>query len=127
MTAVPADGQEMHHMTTSCAVPTPAERHYTDIQDNAERTMLATIYTAIDAASRQAAAALHATGAQEKPPAYEYFAAVAHQKLFLVLCGADPETFAGGDPDIAALILCNGQKISEHWTRTAAAPDSLSR
>ncbi|MBN8950235.1 MULTISPECIES: hypothetical protein [unclassified Rhizobium] len=102
-------------MSNSCPVPTPAEKQYLDIQDRAERAMLTTIYKAIEDASKQAAEDLRSIGSQEVPPAYEYFASVAHQKLFLLLCGADPETFMGGNPEIAAHILENGRNISQHY------------
>ncbi|MGY5778656.1 hypothetical protein [Rhizobium sp. LEGMi135b] len=110
-------------MSKSCPVPTPAEKQYIDIQDRAERTMLATIYKAIEDASKQAEAELQTVGWQNRPPAYEYFAAVAHQKLFLLLCGADPETMTGGNPGIAARIIDNGRKLSEHyWVNSGAEP-----
>jgi hypothetical protein len=115
--------QEMHQVNESCPVPTPAERQYADIQDRAERAMLATIYKAIEDASRQAADDLRAIGSQETPPPRDYFAAVAHQKLFLLLCGADPETFMGGNAEIAAHIIDNGRKISEHyWVNKGVEP-----
>ncbi|WP_405048751.1 hypothetical protein [Rhizobium rhizogenes] len=60
--------------------------------------MLATIYAAIEKARQQAADELSSVGSELTPPAYDYFAAVAHQKLFLLLCGADPETFRGRKP-----------------------------
>ncbi|OHV77074.1 hypothetical protein [Rhizobium sp. LCM 4573] len=105
-------------MSNSCPTLTPAQRQFVDIQDKAERALLATIYKALEDATNQAAEEVQVTGSQEKPPAYEYFAAVAHQKLFLLLCGADPHTFADGDPDIAAYIIRNNQNISDHyWTK----------
>ncbi|MFK0165869.1 hypothetical protein [Rhizobium sp. NPDC090279] len=110
-------------MSDSCPVPTPAEKQYLSIQDRAERAMLTTIYKAIEDASRQATEDLRSIGSQETPPTYDYFAAVAHQKLFLLLCGADPETFMGGNPDIAASILENGRNISQHyWTNRGDEP-----
>ncbi|GAC1040140.1 hypothetical protein [Rhizobium sp. No.120] len=102
-------------MSGSCPIPTPDQKQYGDIQRRAEQAMLATIYQALEHASRQAANELKSVGSQEQPPAYEYFAAVAHQKLFLLLCGADPEAFMGGNPDIAARIIDNNQRISDHY------------
>jgi hypothetical protein len=41
-----------------------------------------------------------------------------------MLCGADPKTFEGGDPEIAGHIIRNAQNISEHyWKKTPAAAD----
>ncbi|TKT80437.1 hypothetical protein XW59_008165 [Aquamicrobium sp. LC103] len=110
-------------MNESCPVPTPAQRRYLEIQDKAERTMLAAIYKALEDAAKQAAEDLKSTEFQNSPPSYEYFAAVAHQKLFALLCGADPQTFAGGNPDIAARIIENGQKLSDHyWAKKGDVP-----
>ncbi|MGH6763621.1 MAG: hypothetical protein ACRECW_18780 [Phyllobacterium sp.] len=111
-------------MSESCPVLTPAERQYVDIQDKAEKAMMAAIYKALEDASKQAAEETRSVGLEEKPPAYEYFVAVAHQKLFLLLCGADPETFAGGNPEIAASIIGNGQRIADHYWRIAATEGS---
>jgi hypothetical protein len=102
-------------MNDSCPVLTPAERQYLDIQGKAEQVMMAAIHKAIEDAGKQAAEELHAAGSLERPPARDYFAAVAHQKLFLSLCGADAETFAGGNPEIATHIIANCQNISAHY------------
>lgn len=102
-------------MSDACPVPTPAERQYLAVQDKAERAMLASIYKALEDAARQTAEGLQASGLQDTPPGHDYFAAVAHQKLFVLLCGGDPETFEGGDPDIAARIIDNERLISEHY------------
>lgn len=107
-------------MPPSCPAPTPAERHYIEIQERAEQTMLAAIYRALRTASEQVADELKAIGAELPPPDHDYFVAIAQQKLFLMLCGADPETFEGGNPDIAAAVLQNGQNILEHyWSRAS--------
>jgi steroid delta-isomerase-like uncharacterized protein len=120
-------------MNDSCPVLTPVQRQYLDIQSRAETKMLETLYRALDLAAREAAEELQQTEWTEEPPAYDYFAAVAHQKLFLKLSGADPETMKGGDPKLAAAMLDNGRKISEHyWQGIPAAevsqsPESLHR
>lgn len=116
-------------MNESCPVLSPTEKQYADIQERAEQAMLATIYAALEDARQQAADELRSVGSEETPPAYEYFAAVAHQKLFLLLCGADAETFMGGDPDIAARIIANGRNISDHYwvgRTTKSDPDDPS-
>lgn len=77
--------------------------------------MMAAIYAALDEATRQAADEMRSAGLQEEPPAYEYFVAVAHQKLFLSLCGADPETFVGGNAEIAGRVIDNCGKIAEYY------------
>jgi predicted ester cyclase len=118
-------------MNDSCPVPTPVERQYLEIQSRAERKMLDTLWKALETAASEAAEELKATDWPERPPAYEYFAAVAHQKLFLRLAGADIDTMKGGDPKLAGFILDNGRKISEHYwqgrpaSEISQTPDSL--
>ncbi len=102
-------------MNDSCPVLTPAERQYAEIEARARQDMLAKIYKAIEEATAQAAEELKSTDWTEAPPAHDYFAAVAHQKLFVHLCGGDPETFRGGDPVLAGHILKNGQNIVDHY------------
>lgn len=102
-------------MTDSCPVLTPVERQYSEIEERARQAMLATILKAIEDATAQAAEELKSTEWTEAPPAYQYFAAVAHQKLFVLLCGGDLETYQGGDPQLAAHILKNGQNITDHY------------
>jgi steroid delta-isomerase-like uncharacterized protein len=120
-------------MNDSCPVLSTVERQYLDIQSRAEKKMLETLHKALDDAAGEAAAELATTEWQEAPPHRQYFAAVAQQKLFLLLSGADPETMKGGDPKLAAAILDNGRKISEHYWQgipaeaVSQSPESLSR
>ena len=113
-------------MSESCRVPTSAQRQYLDVQDRAERATLATICKALEDAAKQAAEELQSTEFRDSPPSYGYFAAAAHQKLFVLLCGGDPETLAGGDPDIAARILDNGRQLSDHYWAGRAVPTDAS-
>ncbi|MGO4319856.1 hypothetical protein, partial [Agrobacterium sp. MCAB5] len=82
-------------MSESCPVLTPAEQQVQDILERTEAAMMATIHAALERASKQAAEELQAVGSEIQPPPHDYFAAVAHQQLFLLLCGADPDTFEG--------------------------------
>ena len=110
-------------MSDTCPIPTPAERQYLEVQDRAERAMLAAIRKALEDAARQAADELQDTGFRDTPPGQDYFTAVAHQKLFIMLCGGDPETFEGGDPGIAAHIIDNFRMISDHyWSDNGSSP-----
>jgi hypothetical protein len=110
-------------MTETCRILTPAEQKIGGILDRSEHVMMAAIYKAIEDAASQTAEELRSTGAKNEPPAPDYFAAVAHQQLFLSLCRADPETFEGGDPEIATQIINNNQNISDHyWSKKAEGP-----
>lgn len=102
-------------MNTSCPVLIEAEQQYAQVQSRLEQKMMATIYAALREASEQASTELQTIDVDVPPPAHDYFVALAHQKLFLLLCGADTETFEGGDPKIAAHIIQNGQNICNHY------------
>ncbi|WFN86985.1 hypothetical protein [Agrobacterium pusense] len=105
-------------MSESCPVLTPAERQVQDILERKEAAMMASVHAAVERASKEVAEAFEATGSDVQPPPRDYFAAVAHQQLFLLLCGADPQTLEGGDPEIAGHIIRNAQNITEHyWKR----------
>jgi len=113
-------------MTQNCPVLTPAERQIVDIIHRADQALMATVYKALQDATDQAAAEFRSIGSEERPPAYEYFAAVLHHQMYCVMCGANPETMEGGDPEIAARILDNGQKIADHyWVGRNANPTGL--
>lgn len=107
-------------MTKSCPVLTPSQREFVDIQSATEKHMLQQILGAIDEATQETASQLLAKGSEFSPPPRDYFNAVAHQKLFLGLCGADLDTFAGGDPKLAEAIIKNLQSLAQHyWGHTA--------
>ena len=114
-------------MNTSCPVLSEAEKQYVEIQDRLEQEMMATIYAALGKASEQASKELQAIEIDLPPPSHEYFISFAHQRLFLLLCGADAETFEGGDPEIATSVIQNGQNIRDHyWVKTTqTSPENL--
>ena len=114
-------------MNESCPVLTPVERQYMEIDEKVRHAMMAKIYKAIEDATVDAAEQLKSTEWTNAPPAYEYFVSVAHQKLFVHLCGGDPETFQGGDPELAAHILKNGQNIVDHYFIGAKAAPGADR
>ena len=111
-------------MSESCPVLTPAERQVKAILERTEAAMIASIHAALERASKEVTEEFRAVDSDMRPPPRDYFAAVAHQQLFLMLCGADPKTFEGGDPEIAGHIIRNAQNISDHyWKKTPAAAD----
>ena len=110
--------KETRRLNTTCPVLTPAEKQFTEIQGRVEQAMMATIRAALRTASEQAAEELRAADLDEPPPDYEYFVSHAHQQLFLLLCGADPETFEGGDPETATFVIRNAQNIRDHYWAT---------
>ncbi|AWN45675.1 hypothetical protein DK419_04515 [Methylobacterium terrae] len=101
-------------MAASCPIPTPEQAQYAAILARAADAMRAAMTAALAEAARASAAELAAAGSPLPAPAEAYFAAVAHQALYCRLCGADPRTFSGGDPDRAAALLRNGRNIARH-------------
>jgi len=99
----------------ACPVLTPVERQVVDAISSAENALIATVYKAMEEATLQACAEMQAAGSSERPPSLAYFTSVVHHRMFCLMCGADPETMEGGDPDMASRILENGRKISEHY------------
>lgn len=102
-------------MTKSCPVLTPAERQVVDIIERAKQSMTHTVLKALEAATTQAAEEMQRVGSSENAPPYEYFAAVLHQHMYCVMCGANPDTFEGGDPRIAIDVIRNSQNIAKHY------------
>lgn len=77
-----------------------------------EQAMMASVNAAI----RKAAGDAHdedADIAKRLPP--HYFQRAALQLLFLQVCGADSETFKGGDPGVARRLLHVGRTIASQW------------
>ncbi len=104
-------------MSDSCPVLTPAERQLGDIIQRADEALMATVSKALEDAAKQAAEEMRVADLKEPPPAGEYFAAVLHQKMFLLLCGADAQTMKGGNAVLAGHLIRNQQNIVEHyWT-----------
>jgi Fe2+ or Zn2+ uptake regulation protein len=102
-------------MTENCRVLTPAERQIVDIIHRADQALLATVYKALQDATDQASIEFRSIKSTDRPPAYEYFAAVLHEKMYCLMCGADPETMKGGDPRIAVGVIRNSQNIAKHY------------
>jgi hypothetical protein len=108
-------GRERIFMSASCPVLTPTERQVVEILNRTQQAMLDAVYETIDKASREATDELVALGQDEQAATREFYTAVVHQKLFLRLCGADTETFMGGNPDTAAHIIENARNIAAHY------------
>lgn len=100
---------------TSCPVPTPEQRLFMEICQTAEKAMLGTIDKAIADAAAEMAAKVQSAGLEFAPADRDYFTFTAQQMLFVRLCGGDPETLEGGDPEIGEHILRNGRHIIDHY------------
>ena len=101
-------------MAEACPIQTPDERQRGAIVSQIEAALLQKVYEALKESEDMATAALQAVGMEAVPSLHGYFAATVHQKLYCVLCGADPETFAGGNPKTAVAVIRNAQQIAKH-------------
>lgn len=104
-------------MTENCPVPTPTERRISEIIMRADKTLADAVALSLEAATAQTAAELKAMGEEGSAPALEYFASVIHQRMYCLMCGADPDTFEGGDPKIAYHVIRNSRNIAkQYWS-----------
>jgi hypothetical protein len=94
---------------------TPSERQVVDIIHRADQALITAVFKALQEATDQAAAEVQSIGSAERPPSFEYFAAVVHHHMYCVMCGANPETMEGGDPRIAIGVIRNSQNIAKHY------------
>ncbi|RWY66064.1 hypothetical protein EHI46_29255 [Rhizobium leguminosarum] len=81
----------------------------------ADRIVMAAVDEAIDNAVRAAGSELQAVGSRASPQ--DYFADGVLRYLFFRLCGADPTTNRGGDPETAWKILYAARSVACHWER----------
>lgn len=91
------------------------DREIADVIERADKTLATAIFSALQHARDQAAGDMAAIGQEDATPALEYFAAVVHQRMYCLMCGADPDTFAGGNPEIAYDVIRNSQNIARHY------------
>ncbi|MBX5173382.1 hypothetical protein HJB84_26540 [Rhizobium sp. NZLR1b] len=86
----------------------------------ADKLLMAAVDEAIDNAAKAAGPELQAVGLSVSPR--DYFADGVLRHLFLRLCGADPATNTGGDPETAWKILYAGRSVARHWERERGKP-----
>jgi hypothetical protein len=102
----------------TCALPTPEQQKLLEIREAAERSMLETVFKAIDEAAAEVAGGLQEEGLQFEPTSKDYFLFTVQQVAFIRLCGGDPDTMQGGDPELGQRIVNNGQHIIDHYWRS---------
>lgn len=101
----------------TCSIPTPEQRKYLEIREAAERAMLEKVFKAIDDAAAEVADGFAREGLEFEPTSRDYFTFAAQQVLFVRLCGGDPDTLKGGDPEVGQRIVANGQHIIDQYWR----------
>ena len=102
----------------TCTLPTPEQREFLEIREAAEQTMLETVFKAIDEAAAEVSERLEQSGLQFEPTSKDYFLFTVQQVAFIRLCGGDPRTMQGGDPELGQRIVNNGQHIIDHYWRS---------
>ncbi|MBN9032145.1 MAG: hypothetical protein BGO05_07120 [Rhizobiales bacterium 63-7] len=100
-----------------CPVLSPEQRKFLEIREAAEMALFETIEKAVADAAAGASEAVRSAGLEFEPTHQDYFAFAAQQMLFVRLCGGDPRTLAGGDPETGDRILRNGRHIIDRYWR----------
>jgi len=77
--------------------------------------MLDKVYKAIEDATAEVADKFREDGLEFEPTSKDYLTFATQQVLFVLLCGGDPDTLQGGDPEIGAKGVRNGQHIIDHY------------
>ncbi len=85
------------------------------LMKRADAALWADVEEAIDRAVNTAGDELQSLGLTRSP--HDYFADGVLRHLFLRLCGADPETYTGGDPETAWKMLYVGRSVARHWEK----------
>ncbi|AYG70147.1 MULTISPECIES: hypothetical protein [unclassified Rhizobium] len=94
---------------------TLAERQIAEVISRTDRMLAAAVSRALEDATERAAEDMRAIGQEDVAPAMQYFAAVVHQRMYCLMCGADPDTFEGGNPETAYHVIRNSQNIARHY------------
>ena len=102
-------------MADSCPLQTPEERARSAIVARAQADLLEKVRAAVQEADATASAALRATGLTDVDPLADFFTADLHQKLYCLLCSANPDTFAGGNAKTAIALIRNSQQVAKHY------------
>jgi hypothetical protein len=102
----------------TCAFATPDQRKFLMIREAAERSMLDKVFKAIDGATAEVEQGVAKEGLEFEPTSRDYFLFTVHQVAFVRLCGGDPNTLRGGDPELGQRIVGNAQHIIDfYWRR----------
>ena len=102
-------------MTKNTSDPALVEREIAEVISRTDKTLAATVSRALEDATKQAAEDMRAIGQEDAVPTMQYFAAVVHQRMYCLMCGADPDTFEGGNPETAYHVIRNSQNIARHY------------
>ena len=107
--------------TDSCPIPTPQERSFLDIQQAAEQKMLEKVARAISDAAIEVAMNVRNAGLSFEPTSEGYFMFAVQQATFVRLCGGNPDTLRGGNPEVGDHVVQNCRNIIDTywWSQSA--------
>jgi len=94
---------------------TLADRQIAEVISRTDKTLAVAVSCALDEATKRALEEMRAIGQEDAAPALQYFAAVVHQRMYCLMCGADPDTFEGGNPKTAYHVIRNARNIARHY------------
>lgn len=102
-------------MTKACPVLTETEIKLNDIVSRAKVSVLDKVMAALAEAEQAAIEGFEGNTLGAAPPPLVYFASALHQDMYCLMCGANPKTLEGGDPQIAIEVIRNSQNIARHY------------
>jgi hypothetical protein len=101
-------------MSKACPILPPEERQAAEILKRIMDEMVRQVDAVLVGATEQARLQLNAAGLSYPASQQAFFASVIHQRMYCTLCGADPETLTGGNPQTALSIIRNSQMLAKH-------------
>ncbi|CUX55128.1 hypothetical protein GGE43_003965 [Agrobacterium tumefaciens] len=107
--------------TDSCPIPTLQERSFIDIQQAAEQKMLEKVSRAISDAVIEVATNVRDAGLSFEPTSEGYFMFAVQQATFVRLCGGDPDTLRGGNPEVGDHVVQNCRNIIDAYWKSQSA------
>ncbi|ANM13300.1 MULTISPECIES: hypothetical protein [unclassified Rhizobium] len=107
--------------TDSCPIPTPQERSFLAIQQAAEQTMLEKVARAISDATTEVATNVRDAGLGFEPTSEGYFMFAVQQATFVRLCGGNPDTLRGGNPEVGDHVVRNCRNIIDTYWKSQNA------
>lgn len=100
----------------SCPIPTPQERSFLAIQRAAERTMIEKVSRAISDATAEVRRNVQDAGLDLETTSEGYFMFAVQQATFVRLCGGNPDTLRGGNPEVGEHVIRNCRNIIDtYW------------
>ncbi|WP_156383031.1 hypothetical protein [Rhizobium sp. Root483D2] len=96
-------------------VLTSTQEQIVKIIAHTDKRLFTTVDSALEVTVKQVKDELQRIGHVDAAPPMEYFTFGVLQRMYCMICGADPETFAGGDPESAYHVIRNCQNIAQHY------------